>query len=265
MICCVASVTQLFLTHSRSAVVPPSSADYVTADRQDVRNRLQEDVSVTENDQYREPVFNVPPVTLYLVAVIFIVHLLLIATTPSTMHWVYQTFAFEPEIIAAVYAQAPFHGLLRLIVTLNTHLFLHHDWMHMIVNAGMLLAFGSLTERRFGPARYLILYFLAGYLGAYAEYLTTDHSVNLSLYGASAAVFGTMGAGTIIMAPRFGLRGVLIFSVVLLAINFVIGATSLGSLLVGGGAEIAWVAHMAGFFFGLGLALLYSLAERKTR
>ncbi|MCF8467090.1 MAG: rhomboid family intramembrane serine protease [Sneathiella sp.] len=211
-----------------------------------------------ENSQNREPVFNVPPVTVYLVAAIFIVHLLLTVTTQDTFDWFYQNFSFHPAVVAAVLHDPSLPGLVQLFVTLNSHLFLHNDWTHMILNAGMLLAFGSMVERRFGAARYLILYFLSGWIGAFTEFAISDPDAGITLYGASAAVFGAMGATAIILLPRFRLQGVLTFIAVLLGINLVIGATPLGELLAGPGVEIAWVAHVGGFAAGLLLALLYS-------
>ncbi|MEX1035277.1 MAG: rhomboid family intramembrane serine protease, partial [Sneathiella sp.] len=148
-------------------------------------------------------------------------------------------------------------GLLHILVTLNSHMFLHHDWSHMILNAGMLLAFGSMVERRFGAVRYLVLYFLSGWLSAVAEYFIALPEADITLYGASGAVFGAMGATTIILLPRYGLRGMMTLMAVLLGINIIIGATPLGTLLVGAGAEIAWIAHVAGFVAGFLIALFY--------
>ena len=212
---------------------------------------------MTDEQQNREPVFNVPPVTVYLVAAIFIVHLLLTVTTPETFDWVYKNFSFRPAVISAILEQPTPTGLAHIFITLNSHMFLHHDWSHMILNAGMLLAFGSMVERRFGAVRYLILYFASGWLSAVAEYFIAVPNIDVTLYGASGAVFGAMGATTIILVPRYGVRGVLTMIAVLLGLNIIIGATPLGTLLVGPGADIAWVAHLAGFVAGFLFALLY--------
>jgi len=213
---------------------------------------------VTNESQDHEPVFNVPPVTVYLVAAIIGVHLLLTVTAPETLNWVYSNFSFRPAVISAILDQPSVGGLLHIFMTLNTHMFLHHDWSHMVLNAGMLLAFGTMTERRFGAVRFLILYFLSGWVGAFVEYQVAEPNVDITLYGASGAVFGAMGATIIVLLPRYGFRGVVTMISVLLGINLVIGATPLGTLLVGPGAEIAWVAHIAGFAVGLIMALLYS-------
>jgi membrane associated rhomboid family serine protease len=213
---------------------------------------------VTKESQDREPVFNVPPATVYLVAAIIGVHLLLTVTTPETLNWAYNNFSFRPAIVAAILDHPTMGGLVHIIITLNSHMFLHHDWSHMVLNAGMLLAFGTMTERRFGAVRFLVLYFLSGWFGVFIEYLVAEPNVDITVYGASGAVFGTMGATMIVLLPRYGVRGVVTLIAVLLGINLVIGATPLGALLVGPGAEIAWIAHVAGFTLGLIIALIYS-------
>jgi rhomboid family protein len=134
----------------------------------------------------------------------------------------------------------------------------------MIINAGMLLAFGSMVERRFGSIRFLVLYFLSGWFGAMAEYLIAEPGLDIFLYGASGGVFGAMGATAIVLLPRYKWRGVLIFVAVLLGINLIIGATALGTLLVGPGAGIAWAAHCGGFAAGMALASIYSRLDRPS-
>ena len=62
----------------------------------------------------------------------------------------------------------------------------------------------------------------------------------------------------IVLLPRYRLRGVVTLIAVLLGINLVIGATPLGTLLVGPGVGIAWVAHLVGFAVGLVIAVIYS-------
>ncbi|PHQ70866.1 MAG: hypothetical protein COB93_04465 [Sneathiella sp.] len=220
---------------------------------------------MTENAQNRQPVFNVPPATKYVVAAILIVHLLTEVTTPETLAWVYQNFSFRPAVIAAIFDNPTLPGLFHIFVTLNSHMFLHHDWMHMVLNVGMLLAFGSMTERRFGAVKFLILYFLSGWIGAFAEYLIADPNMGIYLYGASGGVFGTMGATAIIMLPRYHLRGMFAFVGTLLGINLLIGATPLGTLLVGEGAGIAWAAHCAGFAAGILMAFLYTQIPVRAR
>nr|WP_277346039.1 rhomboid family intramembrane serine protease [Sneathiella chinensis] len=148
---------------------------------------------------------------------------------------------------------------------MNTHMILHHDFMHMLVNAFMLLAFGSMVERTFGPVRFVIVFLVAGWVGAILEALVSMPVTEPSLlYGASGGVFGTMGVTTLLMLPKFGLRGVVSFAAVLMGVNLVIGLTPLGALLAGEGATISWAAHVGGYVTGLLFAIwfLSRLARR---
>ena len=43
-------------------------------------------------------------------------------------------------------------------LTLVTYAFLHFDWLHLLVNVGFLLAFGSVVERRFGALWFMTLF-----------------------------------------------------------------------------------------------------------
>lgn len=210
-----------------------------------------------EQDTPPVPVFNVPPATKYVVAALFIVHLLVEVTTPDTLNWVYQNFSFRPAIISAILDSPSLKGVIYILMTLNTHMFLHHDWMHMILNAGMLLAFGSMVERHFGAIKFLILFFVSGWIGAFGEFLIAEPNVDITLYGASGGVFGAMGGTAILMLPRYGFKGILAFIGGLLGINLIIGATPLGTALVGDGAGIAWVAHCAGFAGGMLVTFIY--------
>ncbi|MEH6526188.1 MAG: rhomboid family intramembrane serine protease [Sneathiella sp.] len=220
---------------------------------------------MTQHSNSDDPMFNVPPATMYMVAAIFIVHLLMMVTTQATENWVLLNFSFRPAVVTAILDNPTVPNLFHLFVTLNSHMFLHHDWAHMVINAGMLLAFGTMVERHFGPTRFLVLYFLSGWSGAIAEYLIAEPGLDIFLYGASGGVFGAMGATAIVLLPRYKWRGVLIFVAVLMGINLLVGATDLGTLLVGPGAGIAWAAHCGGFAAGMLLAFLYTRIGKNTR
>ena len=75
---------------------------------------------------------------------------------------------------------------------LITPVFLHASPPHIFLNMYALLALGSALERHFGHARFVALYFLAGFSGNVLSFLLGDdrgYSV-----GASTAVFGLVAA-----------------------------------------------------------------------
>ncbi|MEH6405600.1 MAG: rhomboid family intramembrane serine protease [Sneathiella sp.] len=204
----------------------------------------------------KEPAFNAPPATLYAVASLIVIHILLIVTSADTLNWVFQSFAFHIGQFSAALDNPSLAGAVAVFFQLNSHLFLHHDFMHLLMNASMLLAFGSAVERSYGKVGFFILFFVGGWAGALFEYGLGSSDASSILYGASGAVFGMMGATTRILLPRFGLSKVLAFAGVMMALNLIIGLTPIGNLLTGGDATISWAAHLGGFIVGVVLAFV---------
>lgn len=76
-----------------------------------------------------------------------------------------------------------------------TSLLLHDpaSWVHVGGNAGFLLVFGTLVERRIGSLRFLVLYLAAG-LGGALLYAVVNADSATPLVGCSGAVFGVLAA-----------------------------------------------------------------------
>jgi membrane associated rhomboid family serine protease len=141
-------------------------------------------------------------------------------------------------------------------MTLVSYTFLHGDFMHLALNLGFLLAFGSFVERHLGLPRYLALFALTAAAGALAEYALSGGEP-IALIGASGAVYGMTGAAMRFMFAGGGAdrrRGALVFVGVFMGINLLLGITGLGDLLAG--AAIGWKAHAGGFLAGALLSFL---------
>jgi rhomboid protease GluP len=78
---------------------------------------------------------------------------------------------------------------------LITPMFLHGSLMHIAFNMYALYIFGPGLERHFGRARYIALYFLAGFAGNIFSFI---FSPNPSL-GSSTAIFGLIGAQAVFL------------------------------------------------------------------
>lgn len=177
----------------------------------------------------------------------------------------WRQFAFFP---AQLWNLWPVPGPLNGAIGLVTHLFLHGDILHLAANLVALAVFGNNVEDALGHWRYLILYLLAGALGAVAQGLLSDPFV--PLIGASAAVSGVMG-GYLLLHPRAHVL-ILAFNVIpviapaSLAVAFTILVNIAMAydvtLLTGGIPEdgqlhIAWWGHIGGFACGIvGVPLL---------
>ncbi|HWD50493.1 MAG TPA: rhomboid family intramembrane serine protease [Rhizomicrobium sp.] len=148
-----------------------------------------------------------------------------------------------------------------------SYMFIHGSWTHVLINTLWLLAFGPPVARRFGAARFFLLFILSGIAGAAAQLALSWGSAD-PIIGASAGVAGLMaicfrliGQGPLTAQPRGKLapllsRQVLTWTAIWVVINIVAGLTGLGG---GPGAPqaVAWQAHLGGYFAGLLLCGLF--------
>ena len=231
----------------------------------------------------REPIFNIPPVVLAVLAVLALVHLarILLLTEQQDIEFLL-TFAFIPaRYDSSVVLGGTLPGGGADIWTFVTYALIHADWTHFGVNAAWFLPFGSAVARRFGTGRFLAFLAVTSAAGA-GLHLATHPGEQYPMIGASAAISGTMAAAMRFAFQRGGPLGlfrggddrayrvpaipltgvlrdprVLLFLVVWFGINILFG---LGSFPVTGSEQpVAWQAHIGGFLAGL---LLFSWFDR---
>jgi len=200
--------------------------------------------------QPREPIFNAPPGIMWLCIALVLVHAASSLLGGEVEQWFFQRFAFSPVYFWSLigggqFSVSPWSGF-----TLLTHAFLHADWMHLLINSGMLLAFGAIVERVFGLKAMLGIFVLGAVSGAVLQSLA-EGDAPIAMVGASAAVYAMMGMVVQLMlasGKSLVARRGLVLAVLLLAINLATGIAGLGDFL--GGAQIAWQAHIGGFAVG---------------
>jgi membrane associated rhomboid family serine protease len=143
---------------------------------------------------------------------------------------------------------------LRLI----THMFLHGNYVHLIVNMIVFWSFGRGLEPVMGAFRFTLLYLVAGVLAALGHGLINEQA-NVILIGASGAIAGVVGAAAV-AAPRMPVIFVIFPMPLWLA---VIGIVVLHILAIAFDWEpdIAWYAHLVGMAAG---AILYPLLRRRA-
>lgn len=200
----------------------------------------------------RQPIFNVPPITLWssvaMIAVFAAIHLL-----PETA-WapVVNRMAVVPAYFGHLGEFAPL-DVLSIAASLVFYAFVHVEPIHLIANLGFFLAFGSVCERQFGPRRYTVLLLVTTVVAALFQ-VAANWGEFTTLIGASGAVSGCIAAFCrLALATHDPARR-------RLALNL-IGFTVIANILfavVGGGimgldAQIAWQAHIGGFLAGLAL------------
>lgn len=141
-------------------------------------------------------------------------------------------------------------------------MFLHGGWLHLIGNLIFLWIFGNNIEDRLGHLRFLLFYLSAGYVAAYG-FAFAEPDLAVPYVGASGAVSGLLGA-YLVLYPRVRVWTVvplLLFlplrlpAWVVLGSWFVLQAVFSAGYAISGGGEVAYLAHVIGFVFGLLVAL----------
>jgi membrane associated rhomboid family serine protease len=244
----------------------------------------------------REPIFNVPRVVVWLLGAFVAVHLVrqvlpdhqngwseatidfiaqnqwltwAIAFLPNGT-WLTEVLAFIPARLGGYAHELP-GGQVATVTSFATHLFVHGDMTHLLVNSAWMLAFASPIARRAGTLRFLAFFLLTGCAGA-LFFTAVNGFQPVLLIGASGAISGLMGAAFRFIfstdesgIPQLGektqtvplmslaetLRDRRIMTAVLgwvvLNVLFAWGATSAFT----DAASIAWEAHIGGFAAGL--------------
>lgn len=225
--------------------------------------------------QHRQPIFNVPGVVLWLLGTFVAVHILRLTLSPAQDLRFTLAMAFIPARLAGDASGLP-GGQLAAATAFITHLFIHGDLTHLLINSAWLLAFGSPVARRIDALRFLSFFFLTGAIGASAYWLLNG-AVLVPVVGASGAISGLMGASFRFLfrgmaragVDPMGMQGVPLMSLAeALRDRRVLVATAVWTVLNGlqawgagiltEAAGIAWEAHLGGFYSGL---LLYGWFE----
>lgn len=152
--------------------------------------------------------------------------------------------------------------LLERLLPPFTYMFLHANWMHIIVNMLYLWVFGDNIEDRMGRVRFLVFYLLAGLAAAAAHVIANPDSAG-PMIGASGAVAGVLGA-YLMLYPKVKVRVAIPLFILIpigeLPAYVVLGFWFLLQLLQGWSSlgvdvlqsdAVAWWAHIGGFAFGI--------------
>jgi membrane associated rhomboid family serine protease len=162
----------------------------------------------------------------------------------------------------------------RNLVTLLTAMFMHGGWLHIIGNMIYLWAFGPEIEDAMGRVRYVVIYLLGGLVASLTQ-VVIDPSSTVPNLGASGAIATVMGAFLIIF-PHDKIRTIvflgwfvtitLIPAVLMIGFWFLIQLFSeVGAMVQKQSGGIAYMAHIGGFVFGMGIARLFRARLRRSR
>ena len=159
-------------------------------------------------------------------------------------------------------------------ITLLTAMFLHASWSHILGNMIFFWAFGPAMEDAMGRFRFLAFYLVGGVIAMLAQVMAapTSQIPNLGASGAIAAVMGAF----LVTYPRDRIRTFLFF-IILFRIAYVPAALLIGFWFltqlfsegsVAGHVQtggVAYLAHIAGFLFGVLTARLWEAGRTTAR
>jgi membrane associated rhomboid family serine protease len=216
----------------------------------------------------REPIFNVPGVVVVVLGLFAAMHLARTFLSYEADDRLIELLAFDPARLGGIPSNSV-DGRAAAVMQFATHLFVHGDTTHLLINSAWFLAFATPVARRIGTARFLAFFLLCGTGGALLYYLLFNTAL---MVGASGAISGLMGAairflfhpvsrgdadalaGDAGRAPLLSLRASLADRLILAAIagwTLLNVLVALGAPYFLGERSIAWQAHLGGFFTGL--------------
>lgn len=191
-----------------------------------------------------ERAINLPPAVLWLIGINVAVHLLrqLLGEQAD------QDIILQFGLVPAAYTGDGDPDLLSLLVAPVTYQFLHGGWVHLGINMLMLAAFGAPIERLLGVRRFILFYLSAGIVAGLVHVLIYPGSAD-PVVGASGSISGVFGAVLMLMRYVGSLTSLLPVAAIWIGLNIFFGL--FGGTPGAGGESVAWVAHIAGFVFGL--------------
>ncbi|HET6949014.1 MAG TPA: rhomboid family intramembrane serine protease [Acidimicrobiales bacterium] len=146
-------------------------------------------------------------------------------------------------------------------LSLVTSIFLHGGLLHLGGNLLFLWVFGNNVEDRLGPIVFALFYLVGGVVASLGHVAFGPDST-VPVVGASGAIAAVMGA-YLIWFPNARVRTAVIFFFITLVdipAKWVLGFWFVLQFFTDPSGGVAWIAHVAGFVFGVGIALLVRAA-----
>ncbi len=141
--------------------------------------------------------------------------------------------------------------------TFITSMFMHADINHLLGNMLFLFILGGIVEAAIGIRKYLLLYFLAGIFGGITMIFMTSTgfiSDNVSILGASGAIFGILAAAAILRPMQTVYVYFLPMPLIIIGLIYI--GLQVYYIFMGGEAGVANGAHLGGAIVGI-IAAIY--------
>lgn len=159
------------------------------------------------------------------------------------------------------------NNIVKYILNMVTHIFIHKDLGHLLYNIVPLFIIGVFIETRIGSWKFLTIFIIAGIVGGFAATIT---SLSIEDYnngrGASGAMYGVVGAAIVLLRSSilenkgkslqyFIPLLFIILVIILLEVYPLIPSTV--SFLLNGKITTANTDHLVGFLTGMFLGLFF--------
>ncbi len=173
-----------------------------------------------------------------------------------------EEFGLSVEALGLTPAYLPFESgpaFMSYLLNLLTYIFAHGGWWHLISNMWMFRIFADNIEDVMNPPRFAVFYLLCGVIAGLVHALVNADS-HVPVVGASGAISGVLGA-YFLLYPRARVTTFVFFLIIDLPASLYLGGWFLLQLVSGlqdgGGAGVAWWAHLGGFAAGMALTPLF--------
>ncbi len=154
------------------------------------------------------------------------------------------------------------------VLTIITSIFMHAGWMHFLGNMLYLWIFADNIEDVMGQKQFILFYLLSGFFASLSQAIIDTQS-NIPMIGASGAIAGVLGAylylfpkaKVLILVPFFIFFTIRVPAYILLIFWFFYQFVNLDNE----NSNIAWLAHIGGFIFGLIYSLIFLKKNNLTK
>lgn len=212
------------------------------------------------------PCHTTPLVTWGIMAICIVVFVSMQLMPEQLSYRLINLYGMVPIRYTNPYFGLPFDGYLSFL----TSLFLHGNWLHLIMNMWFLWIFGDNVEDRMGHVPYLIFYLICGLLATFLQWFF-DPFLAIPVVGASGAIAGVLAAyffiypleRVVVWVPILFLPIVIhVPAITFLGLWMLVQLYSATTAMLFGGVavDVAWWAHLGGFITG---SVLYRFFVRK--
>lgn len=150
----------------------------------------------------------------------------------------------------------------NVYLALLTSMFLHGSIWHLGSNMWIFWIFGNNIEDRLGHVAFLGTYLVGG-LVATAGHVLTNPDSTIPLVGASGAIAATMGA-YLVWHPNAPIRTLIFYTIWDIRAKWFLSAWFAFQFFTSSNSGVAWVAHVAGFGFGVIFGFIFRDRNEST-